>query len=355
MLFNSSIYKSNMGKTPMSRRLQLVVIVCTVASIVAIISHGLIAWLKIETTFGEYWVTGPGRGKPSIFMAGSSLAGDGLAWGRIGNELNMRIEGWGVAGSSPCEWEQFQHLTTQIKLTFIVVSPYDLNEYYLSDFRAEVVPLGQTIKDLWHKRAEWPYCKRLLSLYPLTYLRILFPTAGRSDGVMVGVREKLKKLVGAASPMNSEAGPTLSLNETASTQEYKEEKISNWDPSRMLRRLAGLRIAGQGVHLFNGPKRLAFLRMLRQAQEVGRIVVVVLPVSPAYAKEFLTPELKGEFEQVLAETRRSVPQTGWIRLDQLKELNSNEYFWDLVHMNPDGQKIATKAFLTQFRKFSNLP
>ena len=323
--------------------------------IAAAISHGLIAWLGIETTFGGYWVTGPGDRQPSAFMAGSSLAGDGLSWKQIGDVLNTRIGGWSVAGSSPAEWELFQSRAGQANLTFLVVSPYDLNEYLLSDFRAEVVPLTQTIKDLWQSRADWPFCKRLLSFYALTCLRTLFPTVGRAEGVMVGVREKVKGLVGSVYHMESEAGPTLSLNQTGSAKESKTEKISNWSEGRMVRRIAAMRGDFQGRHTFNGPKNMAFLRMLRQAQEQGRTVVVVLPVSPVYSKEFLTPDVTREFEESLAEVQHRAPQARWVRLDQVGKLNSNDYFWDLVHMNVYGQQIATKAFLAELRKTPSLP
>jgi Mg2+ and Co2+ transporter CorA len=146
----------------------------------------------------------------------------------------------------------------------------------------------------------------------------------------------------------------MSLNEASTTKEYKKEKISNWSSGRMLRRLASLRSACQGIHTFNGPKRLALMRMLRQAQEQGLAVAVVLPVSPAYAQEFLNPEVKREFEEVLADLQRSVPQAHWIRLDQLNELNSNEYFWDLVHINSYGQRIATEFFIKQLKKIISI-
>jgi hypothetical protein len=320
-----------------------------VVAITAIISHGIIAWLKIETTFGGNWVTGHGGGRPIIYMAGSSIAGDGLSWGRISDALNLRIEGWGVAGSSTSEWELFQHKATQPEMTVIVVSPYDLNENFLCDFRAEVVPFGQTIKDLWQSGADWFFTKRLLSTYALTYIRALFPTAGRSEGVMVGVREKFNSMLGNNLFSENKAGPTLSFNENSSAQNGKKDKISNWSPGRMLRRLASMRSGFQGNHVFKGPKQLAFLRMLHQAQKQGRVVVVVLPVSPAYANEFLNPAVRREFEDTLDSVQRSTPQSLWIRLDQLDELNSNEYFWDLVHINVYGQKIATEAFLAHLK------
>jgi hypothetical protein len=40
-------------------------------------------------------------------------------------------------------------------------------------------------------------------------------------------------------------------------------------------------------------------------------------------------------------------------LDRLNDLNSNEYFYDLVHMNPDGQRIATQALLGQLKEFTS--
>jgi hypothetical protein len=338
----------------MNQKIQLLMIIGTVAAIVAIISHCTIAWLRIETTFGGHWVTGPGGDNPSVFMAGSSLAGDGLSWGRIGDELNLSIEGWGVAGSSTSEWERFQHRATQAKLTILVVSPYDLNENFICDFRAEVVPLRQTINDLWQSKADWPFIKRLLSTYPLAYIRELFPTAGRSGGVMAGVREKFNNMLGTNYLTVTEAGPTLSFNNTGSAEGDKKERINNWPPGRMLRRLAGMHSGFKGKHAFNGPKQLALLRMLHRAQEQGRVVVVVLPVSPVYADEFMTPTVKRDFEEALAKAQRSTPQSRWIRLDQLHELNSNDYFWDLVHINAYGQKVATEAFLYQFKKISRL-
>jgi hypothetical protein len=84
----------------MSRRVELLTILCAVTLITAIVSHSMTSWLRIETAPGGYWVIGPGEGKASVFMAGSSLARDGLSWQLIASRLNHRIEGWGLAGSS---------------------------------------------------------------------------------------------------------------------------------------------------------------------------------------------------------------------------------------------------------------
>ena len=155
--------------------------------------------------------------------------------------------------------------------------------------------------------------------------------------------------------MESEAGPTLAMNANAPKEEFKKERISDWPQDRMLRRLASMRSAFHGLHAFNGPKKLAFVRMLDQAREQGKAIVVVLPVSPAYAGEFLNLDAKQGFEEELAELQRDATQTSWIRLDKLDELRSNDYFWDLVHMNAYGQQIATDAFLGQLRKSSIFP
>ena len=259
------------------------------------------------------------------------------------------MEGWGLAGSSPSEWERFQYLETHTNLTILVVSSYDLNEYFLSDYRAQVVPLAQTIEDLWQTRLDWNFRKRVLSMYPLTYLRTLFPTAGRSTGVIRGFREKAETYVKPLGPMEGEGIPTLSFTD------FKKERITDWSEGMMLRRLVAMRIACQGRHVFNGPKRLAFQRMLHRAQEQGSAVVVVLPVSSAYAKEFITPEVEQRFEGVMAELQHSAENVHWVRLDRLKGLSANEYFQDLVHMNSYGQKVSTQALLDQLREFTALP
>lgn len=333
----------------MSPRVALLTILCAVTLITVIVSHSMTSWLRIETAPGGYWVIGPGEGKASVFMAGSSLARDGLSWQLIASRLNHRIEGWGLAGSSPPEWERFQYLEAHTKLTILVVSLYDLNEYFLSDYRAHVVPLTQTIEDLWQTHLDWTFHKRVLSMYPLTYLRTLFPTAGRSTGVIRGLREKAETYVKPLGPMEDEETPTLSFND------FKKDKITDWSQGMMLRRLVAMRIACQGRHVFNGPKRLAFLRMLHRAQEQGSVVVVVLPVSSAYAKEFLTAEVQQRFEEDVAEVRHSVERAHWVRLDQLNGLSSNQYFQDLVHMNSYGQNIASEALLGRLGEFTTLP
>lgn len=335
----------------MNQKWELVAILCIVVLITSVITHGLTTWLKIETAPGGFWVAGPDSGRPSVFMAGSSLASDGISWGRIAQGVNLRIEGWGVAGSSPSEWERFQQLEAHITQTILVVSPYDLNEYFLSDHHALVVPLTQVLRDLWISPIDWSFSKRVVSDYPLRYIRVFFPSAGRSNGIIKGIREKVET---SLFPANTPKDPILAFTDPVSVQEIKKVKISTWSQSLMLRRLVGMRIACQGRHSFNGLKKLAFQRMLRQAQSHGSVVVVVLPVSPAYSNDFLNPMVMREFEEALTDAQHAAPKAQWIRLDRLNKLNSNDYFYDLVHMNADGQVIATEELLAQLNTFTDL-
>jgi hypothetical protein len=333
----------------MSRPRELLVIICAVVLITSFASHAVMAWLKIETTYGTHWIIGRDYPNRSAFLAGSSLAGDGIAWGPVSDTLKRPFEGWGVAGSSPSEWERFQDLATDSGMTVIVVSPYDLNEQFLSDFRADIVPLRQTAVDLWQSRSEWAFSKRLLSAYPVHYLRALYPTAGRSEGVIVGVREGLSKAMSGIVEAKAESGPTLSFDANAPPA-YKQETIADWAPARMLRRLTELRSASQGKHVFNGPKSMAFARMLRRGAAQGELLVVVLPVSPPYSKEFLTPAARGEFDRSLEAAVRVAPSAKWIRLDRRPELDSVDNFWDLVHMNARGQRLATQGLVDELGK-----
>jgi hypothetical protein len=274
---------------------------------------------------------------------------DGLSFELISDILGRGIQTWFVPGSSPSEWEPLQRRVPDAEITLIGVSPYDLNEQILCDYHANVVPLKQTIEDLWQSGVELQYSRHVISQYPMMYLRMLFPTAGRSQGVMGRIREQLGRLLGLSVAMEIEAGPVVPTGK-AST---KSEKISNWSQGRMMRRIAAMRDDFQGKLSFAGPKNLALIRMLRNGQQQGLTVVAVLPVSPAFTKAFLTPEVSIQFESALSGIQLSVPEAHWIRLDRESSLNSNDYFWDLVHMNMFGQKIATEIFLRELKTLSD--
>lgn len=329
----------------MKPALRLVLLLCICVAVAALGSHVIARFLRIRTGAVAYKLLAKGNQKPLALAEGSSLMLDGLSWKRISNAFGQGVENWFVAGSSPCEWEPLQRRVSDARLTLIVVSVYDLNEYFLCDYRAEVVSLKQSMKDLWQSGADWPFAKRVLSQYPLQYLRLFFPTLGRSDGVMVGAREQLAGLLQPWIKINREEGPSVGAGSDVADEEGKTGKLTEWSEARMLRRLALMRSACQGKHTFNGPKKVAFLRMLRRAQAQGHVIVVVLPVSPTYTQELVSPESNRHFEESLIDLQHRVPQATWVHLETLAPLHSDEYFWDLVHMNANGQKIATDTFL----------
>lgn len=324
-------------------------VVCS-ALLIAIAFNYLVAfWIKLPNHTPVYRRIGPDTG-PQVFCAGSSLLQFGLSWPEVSKTLDHGIESWGVAASTPSEWEVFQNLAKNTNLMILGVDVYDLNEYHLCEGRANVVPLSQTILDLWQSRTDLQFSKRLLSQYPLSYLQKLFPTAGSSEGVLVGLRRLLPERLRSSSAAEERANSLVLPRESVMDFGATDAKVSDWTPSRTLWRLAQMRSETGGKHAFNGVKRLAFERMLLQAQKQGSVIVVVLPVSPLYTHEFLTPGAVRDFENLLDEAQRIDPQAQFVRLDKLPALNSNECFGDLVHLNGAGKRIATDAFLSWLRQ-----
>ena len=136
------------------KRVVLLLFICI--AIAALGSHLVASFLKIRIGAVGYKLLADGSQKPFALAEGSSLMLDGLSWKRISKAFGQGIENWFVAGSSPSEWELLQGRASNTRLTFIVVSAYDLNEHFLCDYRAGVVPLNQSIKDLWQSGADWP-------------------------------------------------------------------------------------------------------------------------------------------------------------------------------------------------------
>jgi hypothetical protein len=317
-----------------------------VATVIAAIgSHCVAGWLKIKTKASEPLTFGQPNGKPPAFRAGSSLADYGISWEQISTQLDLEIKAWGIAAGSPYEWEQFQKQVPEARTTFIVVSAYDMDEANVCDFRANLVPLSHTIQTLRAIHADWHDSKRAFSQYPMTWLRTLFPTLGRSRGIMGKLRENVVKLIKpSAGNAETEAGPMLEVGKEKVIDNYRQQRVSDWPASRIIGKLAAVREGFQSSHAFKGPKRLAFESMLQYGCQRGPTFVVVMPVSPAYSKAFMSPELVHQFEAALAGAQHAAPGTEWLRLDHLPGLESDENFCDLVHMNIQGQQIATAAF-----------
>ncbi len=321
---------------------QLALIICAVLVISSASSHLAVRWLKIKWSPKIYQVFGPQTGKPVAEIFASSTGLDGLNWSRIGETLGNKIENWGIAASSPSEWEINQRGTSRTR-TFIAVSAFDLNEYFLCDFRAEIVPLPAAIQDLWEHRTDWSLSKRILNQYPMALVRIFFPTAGRSDGVMVGIRRELQILL--KYPIGADAADAPTLGDTQAP--VKEEKVSDWTPAHVQRRMLALRSQCQGRHTFDGPKKRSLLRMIQRAHETGTVTIVVMPMSPIYQNEFLTPAVRRDFEKTLDDIQRACSPPPLVRLDHVPLLNNNDCFYDFIHLNIHGQQIATSALLEQ--------
>lgn len=331
----------------MKRTWQLVVILCAAVAISSTASHIAVRWLRIKATATGYRIFGHRDHRPFAVLFGSSPTFDGLDWNRISESIGTGIENWGTAGSSPSEWELMQQRSPNATRTFIGVSPIDLNENCLCDFRAEIVPLVQTIRDLRSCRAEWSFCTRVLNQYPLMYLRKLFPTAGRSDGVMVGIRAKLLRLAGRSSGASAGEAPQFGGTDRPELL----EKVSDWSAARVDRHFVLTRAACSGKQSFDGVKKQALLRMLHRAREQGQVTLIVLPMSPIYEKEFLTRGVIRKFEQALADIQDGFPGLQIVRLDRLAALHNNDRFYDFFHLNTSGQQIATPAFLDALQAF----
>ncbi len=303
-------------------------------------SHVLVAALDMQTQAASgHKRFGGTRGPALGLLAASSITYDGLDWNRIADALSVAIESWPVPGSSPAEWEQLQRRSPQARHTFVGVSLYDLNEPWLCDFRAELVPFSQTIDDLWESHSDVQFARRVSSRYPRAWARTLFPTAGRSDRVILGLRERARTLAGLADA-SADQEPKLRL----AADYTSDSSITDWPQDRLLRRLAEMRTA-QGKPWFSGPKHLALARLMGQARRQGTVTVIVLPVSAPYVQGLLSRDDRREFEVSLADLKRRVPEARWVRLDQLQALESADLFYDLVHLNMRGRQVATGGFL----------
>jgi hypothetical protein len=333
-----------------NRGLQLALAMIVAIAIASVASHVAVRWLRIKSTWGERQIYGPKTAKARTILHGSSLAYDGLNWEQVSEALGGAIETWPTAGSSPPEWEVLHRRSPQVTRSIVVVSPHDLNEFFMCDFGAEIVPLSQTFSDLRGSGADWQQSRRVLSQYPRMLIRKLFPTVGRSDGVMVGIRGKLQALIGRKSGTDEGEAPKFGGGGGGSET---KEKVTDWTTARLQRRLALLRGACQGKYAFNGIKKLALMRLLQRSAEQGEAILIVMPVPPLYHNEFLTPAVMQQFETTLAEVQRTCPRTQVIRLDQTAALNNNELYSDTVHLNMYGEQIATGMLLGRLRAIAS--
>lgn len=333
---------------------KLIAIAVLAVALASVVSHLVARWVGIPSVSTSYRRIGPTTG-PQVFCAGSSLVQFGLSWPEVSQLLGQGIENWGVGGSTPEVWEVSQAYATNSNRTLVGVSFYDLNEHRLCDARANLVPFTQTVRDLWQSHSSWSFAKQLLSQYPRAYLRHLFPTAGRSEAVMVGMREQGRKLLRLSSASEDRARALVLPSQPVLEFGESKLKLSELSEARLLRRLAMTRSEIQGRHAFDGPKMVALKRLLERAHRQGEVIIVVLPVSPAYANEFLTPEIYQAFDAAIASAAQAAPGARVVRLDKLPQLQSNENFSDLVHLNSLGRRHATEAFVAEMKSLVTHP
>jgi len=321
----------------------------------SVTDHLLATWLGFSPPpprgfIGEYRRVGP-ESDPQVFCAGSSLTVAAFYWSEVSQGLGQGIETWSVAGSSPDIWEQWQQQSRHSTTTIIGISVYDLNEMHLAPDRAKVIPLSQTIKDLWSSHADSGLSHRVLTQYVLMFVELLFPTAGNSDRVLVAARIRLADLVGRQASLAQHDGvvveprpPILAAGESAAS-------VSDWSSGRLLRRMAILRAENRGRHeFFNGPKHVAFQRMLLRARQRGKVIIIVLPVSRQYYEEFIDKTSMAAFERDIREATTIAPEALVVRLDRVPGISDPINFLDLAHMNSRGRRMATDAFLADLTK-----
>lgn len=355
-----TVGKSELGKgslsgdTSRSRLMRSALVVFLSVVLASCASHLLAFWVGIFRPpggfLGIYRRVGPDTG-PQALCAGSSLLVSALSWAQMSEALGQGMETWGIGGSSPDIWEVWQQQRPHSNMTIVGVSVYDLNETHLADERATVVPLSRTLNDLWASDADPALSHRILTQYALRYVRFLFPTAGNADKVLVGLRSKVAEMLGRQASLAEHEGvvlqpapPLLDAGESTAT-------INEWSSARLLRRIAVLRAENRGRHeFFNGPKRRALTRMLLQARRQGRVVIVVLPVSRAYAEAFLRENDVAAFERAIREAAAIVPEATVVRLDRISGISDPANFSDLVHLNSFGRPVTTQAFLAEVTK-----
>ena len=328
----------------MSRRKQLVVIIVAVLLLTSALNHLIARQFKIfSTAAGQLQFGNPAEPRLG-FAAGSSLTFYGIAWSDVAAALDARLVGYAVPSGSVREMEVLFRRQPAATCTFIGISAYDINEHDICDFRAQIVPFFEEVGNLWAVRADWAHSKKVLSLYPMQYVRMLFPTAGQSTAVMVRLREILR----AISHTRAESQKPVAEGAVITDQGNRQTStIADWTPAHLERSLADIRSHGIGVFEFHSTKRASLFRFIHAAEAQGKVVVLVMPESPLYNAEFLTEDVRHRFDALLADAQKESPATVWVRLDQEPELNSNQYFWDLAHLNAAGQAIATKILLAK--------
>jgi hypothetical protein len=325
------------------RATALIWIIILAAILASFGSRAIVRFSGLETKPVREWTIAETNREYPIIAMGSSFTFFGIDFKNLAHETGSPVVCRSAASASPSELEHIIPDLPNPKLTIIGVSVYDLNEQILGDFRADIVPIRQAISDLHSCGADWYFVKKVVGQYPVCYIRKVFPAAGRSTAVMSALRDQAINLMKRA---KGEPVPQHLSVDTHYTTPHPES-LENWAPSRLVTAIAALNVASNGKQEFLGPKHLAFNRMLHKCH--GKILVVVLPVSPPYKKEFIGEEVAKSFEASLDLVAKQAPDAEWLRLDRRQEFENKKVFWDTGHMNDDGQKIATSIVLEKIK------
>ena len=321
----------------MSRGRQLFIVLTAVVVLSSALNHALIRLLDIRTDVIDRGKISPEASGPPVLVTGSSLTFFGISWRKISATLQRPIMTRSVGGASPCELEPLLREVPEAGRLMIGVSIFDLNENNLSDSRAPLVPFAQTWNDLRATGTDWTASKRILWMYPLPWLQHVFPLAGRSSSVMVNAREKVRAL----RPRPPAAEPESRLAFKTDEDSGHPEKLSDWDPGRVARNLSQLTASAFAQGRFSGPKSQALARILARAPHSEPTLLLVLPVSPPYREAFAGAAARAEFERAIEKAKAGDPKLRVLRLDQDPALQSADVFWDLVHLNDEGRRLAT--------------
>ena len=331
------------SKAALSRKQQFFAIVATVLVLASALNHLLVRVLAIRTDAIDRGKIAAASGDPVLVM-GSSLTFFGVSFHQIARAMQRPVVTRSVGGCSPCELEWLAREVPEATRLIIGVSLFDLNENNLSDSRPVLVPFGQTFGDLRASHTDWTAAKRVLWSYPLPWIQRAFPLAGRSTTVMVNLRDKVRSL----RKRPAEIAPESRLSFKTDEDSGHPEKLSEWDAGRVGRNLSQLTVSGLAHGRFDGPKSLALSRILKSAANREPTVVLVLPVSPPYRQAFADDASVEVFERAIERMKSADPNLQIVRLDRELPLQPAEVFWDLVHLNDDGNHIATRLVVEQF-------
>lgn len=325
---------------------RLAALLLLVLGLSSAVSHFLVHWLEIRTV-GPSWDTFGGGTNQPVQVLGSSLTLLGVDWQGIATELGRPVVTFGVPAASPAEIEAAWVSPPAVAVTVVGISLFDMNESSVSDFRAEVVPLTRTLADLRATRTPMSLTKRVLSQYPLKAVRVLFPTAGRSIAVMVGLRGKLRAVLRGGRAGGGNPGGDEAMN--AVQGEARKDRLSDWPEDQRLRNVAIMRDRFAGTVLFGGVKQLALERLVAGIERRDQVLLVVLPLSPTFGEAFITPAAQAAFEGQLRALQQRHPGTSVLRLDQDSRFARNDFYFDLAHLNAYGREVATEAVAGRLR------